>query len=153
MHTSVKGKFFIPKSVNMKEKSKKEDKSNVQEVIEEKLVIDKKKVETGKVKLTKRVYEEEVPVDLTTTKENVKVDVKKIGRVVDEPGDAVRQEGDSTVYSVYKEVYVKQTVLEEEVWVTRETTTQKFDKPQTLRREEIIVERSSTNNEKEQPNK
>lgn len=137
----------------MKEKSKKEDKSNVQEVIEEKLVIDKKKVETGKVKLTKRVYEEEVPVDLTTTKENVKVDVKKIGRVVDEPGDAVRQEGDSTVYSVYKEVYVKQTVLEEEVWVTRETTTQKFDKPQTLRREEIIVERSSTNNEKEQPNK
>lgn len=141
----------IMKLVSMKKKNQKKDKSNIQEVIEEKLVIDKKKVETGKVKLTKKVHEEEVPVDLTATHEKINVDVKKIGRVVDGPNDPVRQEGNSTVYSVYREVYVKQTILEEEVWVTREKTTQQFKKPETLRREEIVVERSSTEKDKEQP--
>lgn len=130
----------------MKKEHKQKDKSNVQEVIEERLVIDKVKLETGKVKLTKKVYEEEVPLDLSTTQEEIEVEVRKIGRVVDAPGEAVRKEGDSTIYSVYREVYVKQTLLEEEIWINRKRSVQQFEQPQTLRREEITVERSSKEN-------
>lgn len=111
-------------------------------LVEEKLSVEKKVVETGKVKLTKKVIEEDVPKDLTGYEEEIEIDVKKIGQVVDKPGKAVRTEGDSTIYSVYREQYVKQTILEEEVWVTKKRTEKNYNSPEKLKREVIEVERS-----------
>ncbi len=113
------------------------------DIIEERLVVDKQKVEKGKVVLHKRVIEEDVPLDLELTEEYIDVQVKKMGEVVDKPGPAVRQEGDTKIYSVYREVYVKQTVLEEEVRITRKKTRKPFHTSEKLRREVIDVERIS----------
>lgn len=113
------------------------------EVVEERLVVDKEKVETGKVVLHKRVIEEDVPLDLNLTEEHIDVEVKKIGDVVDKPGPAVREEGDTTIYSVYREVYVKQTILEEEVRITRKKMNRPYHSSEKLRREVIDVERIS----------
>src|SRR5690606_22186184 len=113
------------------------------DIIEERLVVDKEKVDKGKVVLHKRIIEEDVPLDLELTEEHIDVEVKKIGRVVDEIGPAVREEGDTKIYSVYREVYVKQTILEEEVRITRHHTRKPFHTSETLRREVIDVERIS----------
>lgn len=113
------------------------------DIIEERLVVDKEKVEKGRVVLHKRVIEEDVPLDLELTEEHIDVEVKKIGTVVDKPGPAVREEGDTKIYSVYREVFVKQTILEEEVRITRHHSRKPFHTSETLRREVIDVERIS----------
>ncbi len=113
------------------------------DIIEERLVVDKEKVEKGTVRLHKRVLEEDVPLDLKLTEEHMDVEVKKIGEVVEKPGPAFREEGDTRIYSVYREVYVKQTILEEEVRITRKKTTKPFHTSEKLRREVIDVERIS----------
>lgn len=113
------------------------------DIIEERLVVGKEEVETGKVVLHKRVIEEDVPLDLELIEEHMDVEVKKIGMVVDKPGPPVRQEGDTKIYSVYREVYVKQTILEEEVRITKKQTTKPFHTSEKLRREVIDVERVS----------
>lgn len=125
--------------------------SNKIDIIEERLVVGKEKVETGKVVLHKRVIEEEVPLDLELIEEHMDVEVKKIGVVVDKPGPPVRQEGDTKIYSVYREVYVKQTILEEEVRITKKQTTKPFHTSEKLRREVIDVERVSGERSRENP--
>ncbi len=109
------------------------------EVLEEKLVVEKKQIETGKVVITKKVMEEEVPLGLKGFKEKLEVDVKKIGQLMDEPGPGVRKEGDSTIYAVYREVYVKKVILEEEIWVTKLRSEQTFEDLEKLRREEVYI--------------
>lgn len=117
--------------------------SNKLNIIEERLVVGKDKVETGKVVLHKRVIEENVPLDLELFEEHMDVEVKKIGKVVDTMGPAIRHEGDTKIFSVYREIYVKQTILEEEVRITKKQTTKPFHTSEKLRREVINVERIS----------
>lgn len=113
------------------------------EVLQEDLVVGKKEIETGKIVLTKNVLEEEVPLNLSGFEEDLEVKVNKVGQLMDEPGPAIRTEGDSTVYSVYREVYVKKVILEEEVWVTKKVKNRSFEDLEKLKREEIIVGRVS----------
>ena len=68
------------------------------DIIEERLVVDKEKVDKGKVILHKRIIEEDVPLDLELTEEHIDVEVKKIGKLVDHPGPSVREEGDTYIY-------------------------------------------------------
>lgn len=111
------------------------------EVVQEDLVVGKKEIETGKIVLTKKVLEEEVPLDLSGFEEELDVNIKKIGQLMDEPGPAMRTEGDSTIYSVYREVYVKKVILEEEVWVTKKVNQRSYEDLEKLRREQISVGR------------
>ncbi len=96
------------------------------ELKEENLHVEKKKIETGRVKISKKVLNEEIPIDLQGYVEDVEIERKKINRVVDAPGPAVRKEGEATVYSLYKEVYVKQFILEEEVWISKKKVQKSF---------------------------
>ncbi|MDT0691007.1 DUF2382 domain-containing protein [Salegentibacter sp. F188] len=134
------------KNVNKKENPEKDKIS----VVEEKLSVDKMKVKTGEVKLTKKIVEEDIPQNLTGFEEEVEVDVKKIGQIVDKPGEAVRTKGDTTIYSVYREQYVKQTILEEEVWVTKKRKEKTFRSSEKLRREVINIERSGKEPKKDE---
>ena len=120
---------------------KSQDSDKIQ-LAEENLHVEKKEIETGRVKLSKKVLKEEVPIDFSGFDEEIEIDRKKVGRVVDKPGPAVRKEGDSTVYSLYKEIYVKQTVLEEEVWITKKQVHKSFQGKEKLRREVLEIERT-----------
>ncbi len=118
-------------------------------VIEEQLQIDTQLIETGVVRIAKQVTEEIQTVDLPTIKEEVVVDRVAIYQYVDTP-PAVRYEGDTTIFPVLREVLVteKKLLLVEEVRVTRHRTTEQNVQEFTLRKEEITVERSVSDNER-----
>lgn len=113
-------------------------------VIEEQLHIDTQLVETGVVRITKRVTEDKQSVDLPTMREDVVVDRVAIYQYVDAP-PAVRYEGDTTIIPILREVLVteKKLLLVEEVRITKHQITEENVQEFTLRKEEITVERSA----------
>lgn len=119
-------------------------------VAEEQLVRQKRKVETGRVRVTKRVSTRVEQVDDPLVQETVHVERVAVNRPVDEPVPA-RHEGDTLVIPVFEETLVvrKQLVLKEELRVTRRRT--ELHRPQqvTLRREEVSVERLPSRGQQE----
>ena len=112
-------------------------------VIEERVSIDKKVEESGKVRLTKRVHEEEKLVDVPSIQEEVDVERIAINKFVETPPPPVRHEGDTTIVSVLREVTVVEKRLElvEEVRITKRRVKSDASQRVTLRREEVDVER------------
>ena len=117
----------------------------------EDLHVEKEKIETGRVKISKKVLKEEIPINLQGYVEDVEIKRKKINRLVKSPGPAVRKEGEATVYSLYKEVYVKQVMLEEEVWISKKKIKKSFKGKEELKREVLDVERTRGRSRKEKP--
>jgi uncharacterized protein (TIGR02271 family) len=119
-------------------------------VAEERLVRQKRKVETGRVRVTKRVSTRVEQVDDPLVQETVHVERVVVNRPVDEPVPA-RYEGDTLIIPVFEETLVvrKQLVLKEELRVTRRRT--ELHRPQqvTSRREEVSVERFPPRSQRE----
>lgn len=115
-------------------------------VIEEQLRVDKRIVETGKVRISKQVKEYEEMVDVPLLREEVAVERIPINRLVDSPPE-VRQEGDTMIIPVVEEqvYFQKRLVLVEELHVRKQVI--ETHKPQqvTLRREEVDIKRSAGN--------
>jgi len=113
-------------------------------VVEETAVVRKEQVVTEKVRLHKQVHENEETLDIPVQDEEIEVERVPVDRWVDEPVP-VRQDGDTTIYPVLKEVLVfeKRLKLVEEVHVTRRRTTHHARERVNLRREEIVVERDA----------
>ena len=114
-------------------------------VVEERVVVAKRKRVTGAVRVATRTREEERLVDEPYDVEEVEVQrvpVEGGGRWVDAPVPA-RQEGDTTVVSVHEEVVVVETRLRvvEEVRLTRRRATRRHAERVTVRRQEALVER------------
>lgn len=116
--------------------------------IEEQLTLDRRVVETGRVRIgkvgTKHTEQVDVPLDIT----QVDITTVPVGRHVDAPAP-VRQEGDVLIIPVHEEVAVvtRQLVLVEELHVRRRVTTTVETHEVTLRREEITVERTRADSE------
>ena len=117
-------------------------------VLEEKLVVEKKIIETGKVNITKKVHETVESIEIPVTNEQVNVDRVEINQYVDAAPPAIRQEGDKTIIPIVKEVLVveKKLLLVEEVHISRKQVKTTTTHQEKLRKEEIIVSR--TDNEK-----
>jgi uncharacterized protein (TIGR02271 family) len=120
----------------------REDERIVMPVVAETLDVQKRKVETGGVRIKKVVHEREEIVDEPLMREEVQVKRVPINRVVDAPVP-VRHVGNTMIISLLEEVLVveKRLMLKEELHITKgEVETYK---PQriTLRREEAVVER------------
>ncbi|WP_373516027.1 YsnF/AvaK domain-containing protein [Persicitalea sp.] len=113
-------------------------------VIEEKATITKELFESGRVKITKQVddFEEVVSVDLN--EEEISVERKPMNQHVLE-APTVRQEGDTTIYPVLKEIVVveKRLMLVEEIHITKKNKVRTTDQTVALRRERINVEREN----------
>ena len=111
-------------------------------VIEEQLLVEKRVVETGRLRVSKTVLEEEETVDVPLMSETFNVERVAINQYVDTP-PAVRYDGDTTVFPVLKEVLVteKRLLLVEEVHITKRQTTTNDTQRVMLRREEVTVER------------
>ena len=110
-------------------------------ILAEDVVVGKRTVETGRVRVHKTVQEREEIVDEPLAQETVEVERVPINRVIERP-IPTRQEGDVTIISVTKEVLVveKRLMFTEEVRITRRKT--EFREPQRviLHSEEIAVE-------------
>lgn len=111
-------------------------------VVQEEVSVDKRRVITGGVRVSKVVREHEEVIDEPLTQEEVEVERVPINQVVN--GEMrVRQEGDTMIIPILEEVLVvsKQLILKEEVRITKRRTTVSEPQRVTVRSEEVVVDR------------
>jgi uncharacterized protein (TIGR02271 family) len=110
-------------------------------VMVEALEVDKRRVETGRVRVSKVVHEREEVVDQPLLSEEVSIERVPIHRFVDE-AIPIRYEGDTMIISLLEEVPVieKRLMLKEELRITRRQVEAHRPVRVTLRREEATVE-------------
>ena len=118
------------------------DNTRVIPVIEETLEVQKRRVETGGVRITKVVHEREEMVDVPRVREEVTVERVTLNLMVDAPV-SMRQEGDTLIIPLLEEVIVmeKRLMVKEEVRITKRRIEEHASQQVTLRREEVVVER------------
>jgi uncharacterized protein (TIGR02271 family) len=112
-------------------------------VIEEQVHVGKKVVESGSVRITKVVSEQEVPVDIPLIQEEHDIQRIPVNQYVETLPPPVRYEGDTMIIPVVREVLVveKRFLLVEELHVTKTQVQKQETQHITLRKEEVIVER------------
>lgn len=142
----VKKKLEMATAESKPQENQIENEMTVIPVIEEQVRVDKRVVETGKVRISKQIKEYEEMVDVPLLREEVAVERIPINRIVDSP-PKVRQEGDTMIIPVVEEqvYFQKRLVLVEELHVRKQVV--ETHKPQqvTLRREEVDIKRSAGN--------
>ena len=135
----VRGDASAPASVS------KAKKINIP-VIEEVATVKKRTVESGRVRVSKRVTEHEELVDEPLLHQEVKVERVQINRYVDTVPE-IRHEGDVMVIPVVEEQIVvqKRLLLREEIRVKKELV--EMHQPQTvkLRKETVDIKRVAVN--------
>jgi uncharacterized protein (TIGR02271 family) len=111
-------------------------------VVAEELNVGKRTVETGRVRVTKRVREHEEVIDQPLLKTNVVVQRVPINQYVEKP-PTVRQEGDTLVVPMVEEVIVveKRLILREELRITRQQVETRNPQRVTVRRDEVQIDR------------
>ena len=111
-------------------------------VLAEELEVQKRRVETSTVRLTKVIHEREVEINEPLWREEVEVTRVPMQRVVEGPVP-VREEDGTTIISRVEEVLVveKRWMLREEIHIRQQR--REIHQPQriTLRSEEVQVER------------
>lgn len=121
-------------------------------VIEERVKVDKKIIESGKVRVSKKVTEEAKEIDVQVMQEEVKVERIPVHQIVDTIPQ-VRYEGETMIVPVVREVVVveKRIELVEELHITKHRYQTEVSQQVTLRKEEVTVERLSPENTNPQP--
>lgn len=114
-------------------------------VIEEQLTVDKRVVEKGRVRISKKVRETDETVNIPLVQENVQVERVPINQFIAEPPPPVRYEGNVMIIPVLREIVVveKRLVLVEELRVTKQKTQTQETQKIRLRKEEVSVKRVS----------
>jgi len=116
------------------------DEQRVLPVIEEQLDVRKVTVETGAVRVRKIVHEESRAIDMPLTQEEVSITRVPVNRIVEDKFHS-RQEGDTLVIPVFKEVITRHLVLLEEVRITTRRHVEQSAQQVSVKREEAVVER------------
>jgi uncharacterized protein (TIGR02271 family) len=113
--------------------------------MEEQLIVDKRVVEKGRVRISKKVRETDETVNIPLVQENVQVERVLINQFIAEPPPPVRYEGNVMIIPVLREVVVveKRLVLIEELRVTKQQTQTQETQKIRLRKEEVSVKRVS----------
>ena len=111
-------------------------------VIGERVRVEKKIVESGKVKITKTVREEQETINIPVSREEVVVERVPVNRFV-ENAPQIRYEGETMIVPVVREVVVveKRIELVEELRITKQIIQTQSSQQVTLRREEVTVDR------------
>jgi uncharacterized protein (TIGR02271 family) len=115
-------------------------------VIQEQITFDKRVIESGKVRISKRIVEQEELVDIPIFREEVDVEHVPINQFVDAPPQ-VRQEGDTMIIPVVQEqiFYQKRLLLVEELHVRKQIIEEHKPQQITLLKEEVNITRSAEN--------
>jgi uncharacterized protein (TIGR02271 family) len=115
-------------------------------VIQEEITIDKRVIETGKVRISKRISEHEELVDVPIFQEQVSVERIPMNLFV-EAQPQVRQEGDTLIIPVVQEQVViqKKLLLVEELRVRKQIVESHHPQQVTLFKEEVDIKRSAVN--------
>lgn len=128
-----------------------DDKSSQQSavipIIEEQVHIEKQVVESGVVRVSKKVHEEQVMVDVPLIHEEHDVERVEINQYVD-VAPTIRHDGATMIIPVLREEVVvqKRLVLVEELRITKKLVQTKKQEEVILRKEEVIIERDTLDN-------
>ena len=124
--------------------SKNTDDDLVLPLIQERAVVHKDIVETGRVTVTTRVEERRETVREALRHEDVSVERVSINRPVD-VAPPIRQVGDVLIYPIVEEelVVTKRLVLREELHITRKARTETIERDITLRSVQADVHRTT----------
>ena len=111
----------------------------------EELAVERREVETGRVRVATTVRERQELIDELLT--HHRVEIERVAR--DEAMTvvpAIREEGDTLIVPVVEEVLVieRRLMLKEEIRIRRVTTTERKQQPVTLRSEDVVVSRDAT---------
>ena len=148
------GSYYLP--VSLKDLARARDDDGVEEggemvvpVIVEELEVGKRKVETGRVRVTKTIREREEVVDESLLHEEVDIQRVIVHQLVDGPVP-VRSEGDTTIIPVLEEVLVveKRLMLKEELHIIKRRFETRDPQKVTLRGEEVTIERINVRSQK-----
>jgi uncharacterized protein (TIGR02271 family) len=141
------GCYYLPRRLAELEHADSRPQSNPEEplvipVIVEELDVQKRQVETGKVRITKVVHEQEALIDEPSWHEEVTVTRVPVQRVVDGP-IPVRHEDGTMIVSIMEEVLVveKRLLLKEELHIRKQRVETHQPQQVTLRSEEAHIER------------
>jgi uncharacterized protein (TIGR02271 family) len=117
-------------------------------VIQEQVTFDKKIVETGKVRISKRVSQHEELIDVPILREQVSVERVPFNQVV-EAAPQIRHEGDTMIIPIVEEqvFYQKRLVLVEELRVRKQIIEEHNPQQITLMKEEVEINRTTAENE------
>lgn len=115
-------------------------------VIEEEMRVDKQIVETGRVRVTKRIHEHNDEINVPLTHKEVHIEHVPVNKFVDEAPPS-RHEGDTLILPVMEEVLIveKKLRIKEEVHITSRESEVVETVRTTLREEEISVDREDSN--------
>lgn len=133
--------YYVPLSFEQYATTHERQQLMVIPLIEEQLRVRKRTVEAEKLRLVKRVREEEETVSVPLTTERLHVERIPINRVVEQV-HAMREETDRLIIPIHEERLVvrKEIVLIEELHVISEKVVTESTETFTLRREELNVE-------------
>jgi len=141
------GSYYLPLRLAELEHSSSDhsvhqDEPMVVPVLVEELEVQKRLVETGKVRITKVVHERETLVDEPLFHDKVAITRVPMQRVVDGPVP-VREENGTTIISIVEEVLVveKRLMLREEIHIRKQRIETHQPQRITLRSEDVRVER------------
>jgi uncharacterized protein (TIGR02271 family) len=132
----------------MMEKEEKRDsehndsKTTIIPVIQEHITISKEVIDTAKVYIKKRVTEEEQTLNIPLIHEGYEIEHVSINKIVETP-PPVRQEGDTVIIPVVREVVVveKKFELVEEIHMIKTKTSVPHIQDITLIKEHVEIER------------
>ena len=112
------------------------------DLLAEELVVGKKTIETGRLRVSKLTRTREAVIDEGLLRERADVETIAIGRQISEM-PAVRLEGDTTIIPIVEEVLhtERRLFLKEEVRITRRRVTERFQDHVTLRYQEAVISR------------
>ena len=112
-------------------------------LVEERVSVTRREVETGRLRIQVSVEEREDKVPVELSHDEVEIERVPVNKAVSEL-PSVRLEGSTTVIPVVEEVVVveKRLVVVEEIHVRRRATTETRDIPVTIRSEQVRIDRS-----------
>jgi uncharacterized protein (TIGR02271 family) len=149
MELQKDGTYYLPMSLAELNTPQSEDPVEgeplIFPVIVEDLDIQKRRAETGRVRISKLVHERKELIDEPLLREEVTIERVGVNQVVDGPRPA-RYEGGTLIIPVLEEVLVveKRLMLKEELYVTLRRVETHNPQHVTLRCEEAIIERVNT---------
>jgi len=111
---------------------------------EEQASIAKRRIVTGRVRVSRVTGEHEQLLDETLAREQVEVERTPIGKMVEAP-PSVREEGDTIIIPIVEEILVveRRLLLKEEVRVRRVRSSESHRERVMLRRQEAIITRDA----------
>jgi len=110
-------------------------------VVEERIRVGKRKIETGRVRITTRQRQKSQAVREQLLHEDVEVERVSVNRFA-ETEPEMRKEGDILVIPVFEEVLVKRIFVREELRVSRKRHISQVDEVVKLRSQEVVVDRT-----------